>query len=357
MKRIFYLGWLGFNNLGDELMWEIFNALCKEYLSMEDYEIVPSNPSINITDISPYDCIVLGGGSLILPGYIKILHKAVKEKKQIIIWGSGYDWADKFFIKVIEEAKAPSYLFDDETETQLFDIINKSTYVGVRGPLTYALLKSINLDTNKIQISGDPGLLLKPKELPNLSPILKWKNEDKVIGLNWGTSYNKIYGKNESDVEDQLASTCKILLNQGYKIYMYLLWGKDLEPSISLYNKINSSSNVILDKNIYEAGELLSILGKCAFSINFKLHANVLCTAAQIPFVCLAYRFKCFDFMKSLDLDKLLVPTDSTSIQQDILNIISYINSNQLTIREKISKYKKMYTERLLTPFLDHILL
>ena len=34
MKRILYIGWLGSNNIGDELMWEIFNDLCSEYLDL-----------------------------------------------------------------------------------------------------------------------------------------------------------------------------------------------------------------------------------------------------------------------------------------------------------------------------------
>src|SRR5674536_243097 len=107
MKKILYLGWLGFNNIGDELMWEIFRDLCNEYLDLAKYEIIPSKSDVDLKNIAPYDCIILGGGSLLLPGYIDILHQCLKQGKQVMVWGSGYDWADKSFIKIIEDAKIP----------------------------------------------------------------------------------------------------------------------------------------------------------------------------------------------------------------------------------------------------------
>lgn len=356
MKKILYLGWLGFNNIGDELMWEIFNDLCSEYLDLSKYKIIPSKSDVDIKDTTPYDCIILGGGSLLLPGYIKILHHAMKQGKQILIWGTGYDWADKPFIKIIEDAKIPSYLFDFKTETLLFDIVNKANYIGVRGPLTYALLKSANVNINKVEICGDVGLLLRDKVIPPFSPILEWKQKDKIIAVNWGTSYNKIYGQNESNLEDQLAATCKTLLKQGFKIYMYVLWQQDIEPSKRLYTKIDSHSDVILDINKYSGGEIVSILKQCSFSINFKLHANILSTVAKIPFICLGYRFKCFDYINSLDLKEFIVATDSKSIEQDILKVIDYINSNPLIIHQKISSYSSLYKERLMTPFIRSLI-
>ncbi|WP_375541152.1 polysaccharide pyruvyl transferase family protein [Peribacillus frigoritolerans] len=40
------------------------------------------------------------------------------------------------------------------------EIVEYAKYVGVRGPLTYEVLKLIGVNTEKIQISGDPGMLL-----------------------------------------------------------------------------------------------------------------------------------------------------------------------------------------------------
>ena len=82
MKKVLYIGWLGFNNLGDELMWEMFRELSEKYLDPTKYQVIPSLPGVNLKDLSPYDVVVLGGGSLIIPGYIDLLHQAVKERKK-----------------------------------------------------------------------------------------------------------------------------------------------------------------------------------------------------------------------------------------------------------------------------------
>ncbi len=350
MKRILYIGWLGYNNLGDELLWEIFNNLCISYLDF-DYKVTPRTPDISLKDIVDYNTIVLGGGSVLIPGFIDWFHHAIEMNKNIMVWGSGYDWAEKQFVDLLENSSMSFCLYNDKTKAQLIDIVNKSKYIGVRGPLTYSLLKSANLNMEKVCLSGDPGLLLTPSKFPTRCPIIKFNREDKIIALNWGTSYNKIYGKDEKYVENQLAEVCKILLAQNYKIYMYTMWPEDIIFSKSLYNKIGSENNVILDTNLYSAGELLSILKQCTLSINLKLHGNIISAAAELPFVCLGYRFKCFDFIKSMDLNELIIPTDEKLMVRDILRAIEFINSNRSLISNKLVKNKEMYTKRLLRPF------
>ena len=356
MKKILYLGWIGHKNLGDELIWEIFNNLCNSYLDF-DYQVTPSTPDIMLKDTINYDTIVLGGGSILIPEYINWIHHAIEINKKIMIWGTGYDDEEKQFVDLLANSSMPSCLYDDKIMAQLKDIVDKSKYTGVRGPLTYNLLKSANVNMEKVYLSGDPGLLLAPSRfISRYSPIIKFNSKDKIIALNWGTSYNNIYGKDEKYVEDQLAEVCKILLAQSYKIYMYIMWPEDIIFSKSLYNKLEYTNDVILDTNLYSAAELSKILQKCTLSINFKLHGNIISAAAGVPFVCLGYRSKCFDFVKSIDLNELIVPTDEKLMVKDIQRAIEFINFNSSSISHKLIKYKELYSKRLLCPFEEGIL-
>ncbi|MGG4393961.1 hypothetical protein ABEX25_06545 [Paenibacillus thiaminolyticus] len=61
MKKVLYLGWIGFNNLGDEWMQAMFEQLAKLHLSPEEYQIIPSVPGVDIKDMTKYDTIVMGG--------------------------------------------------------------------------------------------------------------------------------------------------------------------------------------------------------------------------------------------------------------------------------------------------------
>src|SRR5690625_744752 len=90
-KKILYIGWIGYRNLGDDLLWNIFESLGKKYFLSNQITVTPSFPSVNLQELETYDTVVLGGGSLIAPAYIKLLHKAIKMKKKVVIWGSGVD--------------------------------------------------------------------------------------------------------------------------------------------------------------------------------------------------------------------------------------------------------------------------
>lgn len=351
MKKVLYFGWIGFNNLGDELMWDVFKSNFILYLNNSDYHLIPSNVNIKVDDYSLYDTLVLGGGSLLLPGYIDMLYKAKKKGKDIIIWGSGYDWAERRFVKILKEGTMPHYLFDQETEDQLAGIAGSAKYFGVRGPLTYSLLNTIGIDITKVQLSGDPGFLIKPEMLTIPSPIQEWNKNEKVIAINWGTSNNNIYGRQEERLENTIADVCKGLIAEGYKLYMYIVWDKDIEPSKKLYEKINSPRNIILDTNMYTAGELATILKGCYFSINLKLHANVISAVAPIPFICLGYRFKCYDLMESLNLSNLIIATDVPNIKQEIYDAIEIIKANYSDITANLSSIATIYRERVLKPF------
>jgi polysaccharide pyruvyl transferase WcaK-like protein len=202
---------------------------------------------------------------------------------------------------------------------------------------------------NSLTISGDPGMLL----LPSLAEDARKKNEQRVIGINWGTSYNRIYGKNEAAVEDALASAARQLVEDGCKLYLFTMWGPDREANKRLYKKIGKPEQTTLDLDVHDHAEMMRRLQKMEATINFKLHANVLSAACGIPFVCLAYRFKCLDFTHSLELSELTVPTDERDLAQRILSRIKYAMEYQETIRSNMAEKQKLMISNLEKPFVQ----
>lgn len=351
MKRILYLGWQGYKNLGDDLCWDLFKENCDKYLDASTYSLQSSQPTK--ADITPYDTIILGGGSLLSSDFIELLYSAMKQKKHIIIWGSGHDWQTKPVLESVinNNYKIPAPIMNPITSKKLAEIVEYAKYVGVRGPLTYEVLKLIGVNTEKIHICGDPGMLLPYEHrLPPPSSQI-WENEKKIVGLNWGTSYNRIYGSNEIKVEDQLAETAKKLIQKGYKIYMFIVWKADINPSLRLYKKINDTHNVRLSTNYYHQNHLLNILQSCHFTINLKLHANVISAAAGIPFITLGYRFKSFDFAHSVGLNDFIISTDSQTITKDILKMEETINNKEPFIKKQLQSYRNLFTKKLIQPF------
>jgi len=346
VMRILYIGWIGHENLGDELMKDLFVQNLKTNMKNKDY-ILDFGFNVSNKMIRNYDFVVLGGGSLIGSIGINILNKALAEGKKVMVWGSGVDHLEK---RAISNLNNQAHPFKKDFVGKLNNVVNNAEYFGVRGPLTFNFLKQMGVDENKIEISGDPGLLLNPSV--KIDPIqeLNWDyRKENIVGINWGTANNNIYGKDELLVENQLVNVCDSLVQRGYKIFIYNVWSKDIQPCARLYSKIQDKENVQWSSKLYYQDELFSLVERFAFTINFKLHPNVISAAANTPFIALGYRFKIFDFAKSIEQDNFVIPTDSKNLVEDIALLTNNACLDRSDFINKVKHYRDIYENRLLS--------
>ncbi|MBU3108327.1 polysaccharide pyruvyl transferase family protein [Clostridium gasigenes] len=349
--KVLYLGWIGANNIGDELMFDNFKKVIKNKYG-DKCRVTPLFCPETYNDFDEYDLVCLGGGSILLEGFIAVLYRALEQGKRVMVWGSGYDdLLGNEFIKRLEDLYISPYIYSDSTEEKLNEIAKKADFFGVRGPLTYKILEKSNIDMTNIVISGDPGFLLESANINEIGTNIDFTKRDKVVGINMGTSYNRIYGGREDLVEVQLLKACNRLLETGYKLYIYAMWPTDLDLVLELYKKLPKSENVILDIFIHTGEELVSIMKNCVFTINFKLHGNVASAVAKVPFICLGYRLKAYDLVKSIECEELNIPTDSENIYEEIEKCILRIEKNKDEIISKIDKNITRYKDILTNCF------
>jgi len=356
MKKVLYIGWIGYKNLGDELMYELFReqfqALGNSY-HLDSVNI--EHKYLKNVSVQDYELIVLGGGSILSgkgyplhPYIINYLNRCLLLKKKVMIWGSGIDWIPKSSLELLEKNKEIPLFISDEERKKLQRVFEESVWSGVRGPLTLKLLDQVGVKTSKV--SGDPGFLLTP-----LSSKTPGKNslsgKNRTIGVNWGTSFNNIYGENEERVEDELVKALNELIKKGYQIHLYTVWSLDLPAIRRLYSKLSDPNKVFLDEKLYNHQELLSLMENFTFTINFKLHANYLSLAANTPFIALGYRFKVFDFVKSIDFDSFIISTDYPEISNQILKMEQEILEYYYPIKEKMKSYVQQYRKTIKEPF------
>ncbi|WP_238933422.1 polysaccharide pyruvyl transferase family protein [Brevibacillus choshinensis] len=351
MRKVLYVGWIGFNNLGDELMWRVFEQLSHKHLDAQQVQVVPSLPGVDLADLGPYDTIVLGGGSLLVPGYVDVAHRAVLQRKRLVIWGSGYDTQMPAQLDAAGRLLDARFGESEKMRQMLREIGQHAVFFGVRGPLTHQYLQEAGVG-NCLSISGDPGMLLLPPAAGNR----KTENGQKVVGINWGTSYNRIYGKNEAAVEDALAKVARQLVDDGYQLYLFTMWGPDRDANKRLCQKIGRPGQVTLDLEVHGHAEMMRRIQEMEATINFKLHANVLSAACGIPFVCLAYRFKCLDFTHSLQLPELTVPTDEQGLAQRILSRVKFAIEYKESIQVNLAEKQKQMISKLEEPFVKGLL-
>lgn len=353
MKTILYIGWIGYNNLGDELMWRLFQERFEARFGADggDTRLVASKPGVPTDDMSIYAAVVLGGGSLLIPGYIDLAHAALTAGKPVVVWGSGYDRLD---VSAAATDPSPAWI-DGRTAGRLADLTDGAAYFGVRGPLTYRLLELAGVPLRGAIVSGDPGLLLPRRDETERD------GTSRTIGINWGTTYNRLLGGDESRVEDALAAAAREWLRQGFRLYLYPVWGPDRAPLARLAGKIaegaGDGGEIEVEQQLLDTGALIEKLAACRFTVNFKLHANLLSYAAGVPFLCLGYRFKCFDFAHSVGISDFVLPTDSPRLAERMLEAAEQLENEREQTLRRMNRCRDVYRERLEAPFARNFLL
>jgi polysaccharide pyruvyl transferase WcaK-like protein len=369
--RALYIGWLGFGNLGDDIMWRIFEDLARRLTP--EYRVTPTLPGLDVGNLEPYDLVVLGGGSLILPGYVDTLQRALDLGKKAMVWGAGLDWHPRKVAEILlgeEERLGPKgwaetafgggwpadagprpTLASPAFEKTMQEVIARGAYAGVRGPLTRRLLIAAGADPARVEVSGDPGFLARPADQSDASAgksdASAGKSAAGVVGVNWGTAYGRVYGGDEARVEDELAAVGRELLRRGYRIRVFAVWGPDLPAAARLREKMGSPHRVTL------VGPKQAALAPAGseFVIGLKLHANVLAAAAGVPFVALGYRFKVLDFAASLGLQAFVVPTDAADIAGAVLARVDRVRRERASLTARLAEGRRLYAERLRAPF------
>lgn len=331
--------------MGDEWMRAMFEQLAKLHLSPEEYQVIPSVPGVDIKDVTKYDTIVMGGGSLLIPGYLDILHDAVRQEKRVLIWGSGHDRLHSLSLGSHAPPESEGFCL------KMREVVDHAAYCGVRGPWTFEYMRQMGVAMDRVTLSGDPAMLSSPPAADSDDG----QTGERWIGINWGTSYNRIYGKDEAYVEDQVASAARFLIEEGYKIYVYPAWGPDREACKRLCNKIGASDKVVYDAGVHSYEKYMQLIKGFDLTINFKLHASILSAAANVPFICLGYRFKSFDFAHSIGLPQLAISTDATQLAERIRYTAAYALANKRPIMEQIGSHRQAVKASLEKPFLERL--
>ncbi|GMK40798.1 hypothetical protein PCCS19_38540 [Paenibacillus sp. CCS19] len=336
-------------------MWQMFKALSEAHLKDDEHQVIPSLPHVEWKNVSQYDTIVLGGGSLIIPGYVDLVYEALELRRTIIVWGSGHDrlhqWAPSPDGQLMPEPANESA----DYRMKLKAVMDNSAYCGVRGPWTRAYVESLGALPQHLTISGDSAMLMNALNPIPAQQVEAIQDQQRTIGINWGTSYNRIYGGNEEQVEDALAETGRSLLKLGYKLHLYSVWGPDKEALTRLYHKLGLNENVTFDPKVYAAAEYVQMLSGFEATINLKLHASLLSAAANVPFVCIGYRFKSFDLMHGLDLSDWIISSDDPQSANKLLEKVQAAATCRESYISKLEQGRETAYQSLVTPFRERL--
>lgn len=319
-KRGLYLGWIGKYNAGDEVvLHEIQQKLVLAAASHDPplaislYPYLPTFPCKQVVvDISYYDFLVLGGGSILTQDEYRCqLDAARKADPPLPLFVGGSGWDPRKTLKTTMQGEELPF---DDNWSERFQR-TKSSLGGVRGPLTMRALQRYAPHT-KLTILGDAGLLL-----PSNPPLRRLEKEIIPTGfvdyLAIGYGKNEgatIYHDNQNHALDNAFASFIYDAAVSYPLHPIVLYSMDgnaLESLHKLYLVVretlvkNQETGVAADRvffiqQVLDPSTCARLFAHAKATINYKLHGSVMSAGVGTPFVALAYHFKSLDFAASL---------------------------------------------------------
>lgn len=296
-----YIGWHGFDNLGDDALFEIFRDQTKPHMNVYS-KISPGvilhewlkRRSLKAAASGQY-CI-LGGGTLINKSYfLKQLKNWNYRGTRYFSLGTGV--ADTTFW--IDYIKHPD--FSHDLNKQWIDQLGQFERVTVRGPHSQNLLSNTSNKSLIPPIVGDLGLLMSRPKLIRREPT-------KTIGVAVGYTQNILWGKNERAMFQLTTDCIQALLKDNWRVVLLPVNSADNRLSETIAKDLSHSSlSIHFTKSV---DRYIELCGKCDVILAGKLHSAVFGACGISPIVMLEYRPKCKDFMSSLQLEHYSLRTD-----------------------------------------------
>ena len=285
MKKVLISGYIGFNNFGDELIFDILKSHLKSLncdvsalSASKNYDIKTYNYK-NIIEILKAilncDIVISGGGSLLqnktsnfsLIYYLSIILLAKLFFKKVIIFAQGFETIKGRFFELLTK-----------------NILKMCDFVSVRDNNSQKYLKTLGI--NSIQLC-DPAFSILDKIIPS-------KNKSGVI-----LQLRKVKNVNE----DYLRVLASVIVKYYDKIDVLALqeeYDKEIcQKFIKEFKKVGGSARYIYNKDI---NETINTINNCEVMISTRLHGLIVASALNCKVFALSYDDKTKTLAQDLDI-------------------------------------------------------
>ena len=309
MNKLLISGYYGFNNIGDESILSAVVDNLKEKLDQIEITVLSKDPvstmdkygvhAVNrksvidiIKAISKCDILISGGGSLLqdvtskrsIFYYLFIMWTAKILGKKVLIYSQGIGPINSVFNRKIT-----------------YRILSKTDGIVVRDDASKELLVEIGIPGDKIVVTADPVLRIKPVSLEAGRKILEnegfIKNPEKTT-IGFAIRERKV----DSKFVDQLCISMNRLIEE-YHVEIVLIpfhYSEDMGVIDEIKKRLENRVFVIRHK--YLTDEMLSIIGNMDFLVGVRLHALIHAAIMEIPMIAISYDPKINSFMHSIGL-------------------------------------------------------
>jgi len=215
--------------------------------------------------------------------------------------------------------------------------LNSCSLILVREPISYRIVKSLDVKTSKILTYDTTWLFestINPKLKDNLGPR---------VGVSPGI-YSHVFS--EGEIQKHVVSYAEALDKAVEKFgfsfvfmpqYLSGFQYDDLEVSNMIVQKMKNKDHAVIAK-IENVEEFKSFIDKMDIMISSKMHPAVLALSGYVPTVCIAYDHKQMGLFEGLDMIKCVIPLYELSGER-LFSKICYVWNNKERIKAMLETY------------------
>lgn len=332
-KKCYYVGFVGYGNLGDEAMKEAIYKLfsSKIIFCYSRGMLVRLLEKIRLLK---FEYLMLGGGTLLFKSQA-ILDKISDERiKKKVVFGTGV--ANHSFWKDIPNRYGH---FRDWTK-----ILNLFDYIGLRGPISKSILEKYGVKRD-VNVVGDPAIFFTRE-------IKIEKPKAKILGVNLGTTNQDLqeslmWGRDEQSFFIKIAEFLRLMTQDGWKIEFIPVWHRDID-AIEKVIKLSNKKGIGIFRDYKSVKKTMDRMESYDIFIGMKLHSVILAYCANTPAVMIEYRPKCRDFMEGIGMQNFIIRTDEFDARK-AQGLISHLYLDLERYRRRTNDICKSYKNTLVS--------
>jgi polysaccharide pyruvyl transferase CsaB len=309
--RVAISGSYGGMNLGDEAILEV---ILQELRAQLDVEVVifSRNPRDTekrhkvravpiremhkdevFEELRHLDLFILGGGGILFDESVEGFLRDV-------------NWAKELKIPVMIYAISAGPIKTPESKQLVIEALNKVDKITVRESEAKRILHDLGVNQD-IEITADPGLLLKPQSFTKEMLKKEGINSDNpLVGFSVREPGPAAPDLNIEQYEAMLANAADFMVERfDARILFVPMEGgehKDPQHSHAVIAKMANAQRASVLKGEYSSGEVLGLMKHMSFAVGMRLHFLIFAGIQGVPFVPLPYATKVSGLLSDLDM-------------------------------------------------------
>lgn len=311
MKKIFFKGYYGFQNLGDDLF-----VKAAEFLAVNRLNAVPHFVGTNLPKLSKkskkseapnrkiariYElCACVTAGRIVIFGGSTIARVGGKLQLYHII--SRFHFLYKKTSTIGTSVEIPG---EEHERWRLVELLQKMQYVAVRDERSY---REVTAQKVKCEFSFDPVVILSDV-FPNLKDI---KRDSDALGLCPCVNRKEPLKEVEESYEifiRRIMTKCDIK-----RVRIFQFNGRAVEDALFCNHLLDFCRKAGLKAEVISYTEdsesICAELCKCSVVFGSRLHSGIVSYALGIPFMLEEYHIKCSDFLDTIEHRERFDPND-----------------------------------------------